>query len=566
MVCSSDYIDQVPSAFASIVRFGDVGFTVGDSNDLKVSIENGNEGAIANEIGTKITLKVNSNNVVTSIAEVNADGIMPGTGNKNIGASNDQWYEVHANYFKGLADNASGIYFGNQSYLGATTAVNNTVALRDGTGTITANTFDGVATSANYADLAEIYSTDKEYEVGTVMAIGGDAETTEYDKTKSAFGVISKNPGFLMNKDAEGQAIAFVGRVPVKVKGAVSKGDKVFADDGGVATTTKKGELIGFALETDSNLSTKLVEVALRLINNSRNRIPMALITANRFNTLRQSVDNVLGNGAGDTGYGQTLTSSTINVGDIITAGHINAVYEDLRKSYKHQNGGDPANTLIQAVTQGDLVKDTDGVNYTGWDQYEALASNISTNRLTVAGTQQSIATAMTRSRGSWNGTILQVPDVSFASADARRHFFNQGGFIRIIASTSDGSSLGNSWQNMFNTNAGNVDLKAHSTTRSGSGGSVSGALGNYELSGSYQYIYQNFDAGGGAYSANDYYIEAYAASSSLIKIRQTWRDQKGGNPDENVSNLTATIQCATAITDVIGTAPGVSSGSGTTL
>ena len=292
----------------------------------------------------------------------------------------------------------------------------------------------------------------------------------------------------------------------------------------------------------------------------------MALITANRFNTLRQSVDNVLGNGAGDTGYGQTLTSAGINVGDIINASHINAVYEDLRKCYKHQNGGDPATSLIQAVTQGDLVKDNDGVNYTGWDQYEALASDVSTNRLTVAGTQQTIATAMTRSRGSWNGTIVQVSDVSFASADARRHFFNQGGFIRILASTSDGSSLGSSWQNMFNTNAGNVDLKAHSTTRSGSGGSVSGALGNYELSGAYQYIYQNFDAGGGAYSANDYYIEAYAASDSLIKIRQTWRDEKGGNPDENVGDLTATIQAATAITDVIGTAPGVSSGSGTTL
>ena len=292
----------------------------------------------------------------------------------------------------------------------------------------------------------------------------------------------------------------------------------------------------------------------------------MALITANRFNTLRQSVDNVLGNGAGDTGYGQTLTSAAINVGDIINASHINAVYEDLRKCYKHQNGGDPATSLIRAVTQGDLVKDNDGVNYTGWDQYEALASDVSTNRLTVAGTQQTIATAMTRSRGSWNGTIVQVSDVSFASADARRHFFNQGGFIRILASTSDGSSLGSSWQNMFNTNAGNVDLKAHSTTRSGSGGSVSGALGNYELSGAYQYIYQNFDAGGGAYSANDYYIEAYAASDSLIKIRQTWRDEKGGNPDENVGDLTATIQAATAITDVIGTAPGVSSGSGTTL
>ena len=63
----------------------------------------------------------------------------------------------------------------------------------------------------------------------------------------------------------------------------------------------------------------------------------MALITANRFNTLRQSVDNVLGNGAGDTGYGQTLTSATINVGDIINASHINAVYEDLRKCYKQK-------------------------------------------------------------------------------------------------------------------------------------------------------------------------------------------------------------------------------------
>ena len=143
------------------------------------------------------------------------------------------------------------------------------MASRAVTGKITANFFGGIATSTHYADLAEIYSTDEEYEVGTVMAIGGDAETTEYDKTKSAFGVISEKPGFLMNKDAEGQAIAFVGRVPVKVNGAVQKGDKVFADDGGVATTTKKGELIGFALATDTNESTKLVEVALRRINNS---------------------------------------------------------------------------------------------------------------------------------------------------------------------------------------------------------------------------------------------------------------------------------------------------------
>jgi len=56
--------------------------------------------------------------------------------------------------------------------------------------------------------------------------------------------------------------------VPVKVQGPVEKGQKVYAKDLGIATATKKGQLVGFALETNSDESTKLVEVALRLINN----------------------------------------------------------------------------------------------------------------------------------------------------------------------------------------------------------------------------------------------------------------------------------------------------------
>lgn len=269
---ASDYIRSGASAFSSIVRFGDVGFTVGDSNDLKVSIENGTEGSIANEIGNKISLKVNDSGSVNEIAFVNTDGIIPGTGNKNLGIVTDKWYEVHANYFKGLADSASGIEFGAQTYLGSTNAVNNTVALRDGSGEITASVFNGRATQASYADLAEIYTTDKEYDVGTVMAIGGDAETTAFFDGGpfggNVFGVISGSPGFLMNKDAEGQAIAFVGRVPVKVEGPVEKGQKVYAKDLGIATATKKGQLVGFALESNPDESMKLVEVALRLINN----------------------------------------------------------------------------------------------------------------------------------------------------------------------------------------------------------------------------------------------------------------------------------------------------------
>ena len=38
----------------------------------------------------------------------------------------------------------------------------------------------------------------------------------------------------------QGQAIAFVDVYPVKVKGKVEKGEKVYAMDYGIATTTQK--------------------------------------------------------------------------------------------------------------------------------------------------------------------------------------------------------------------------------------------------------------------------------------------------------------------------------------
>ena len=83
------------------------------------------------------------------------------------------------------------------------------------------------ATTAVYADLAEIYLTDKTYEVGTVVKIGGSAEVTAATYGDRAIGVISANPAFLMNNTAEGQPVALKGRVPVKVQGTVRKGDKL---------------------------------------------------------------------------------------------------------------------------------------------------------------------------------------------------------------------------------------------------------------------------------------------------------------------------------------------------
>jgi hypothetical protein len=133
-------------------------------------------------------------------------------------------------------------------------------------GTLGATTFSGVATSAQYADLAEIYKPDVDYSPGTIVTIGGTQEITVANhNTQYLAGVISTAPAYLMNSAAEGEAVALVGRVPVRVVGAVNKGQAVFAADGGVATADATGPIVGIALESSSNTAEKLIECLLKV-------------------------------------------------------------------------------------------------------------------------------------------------------------------------------------------------------------------------------------------------------------------------------------------------------------
>ena len=97
-------------------------------------------------------------------------------------------------------------------------------------------TFQGTATSAQYADLAENYLGDAVYEVGTVVEFGGSAEVTASSRESSpaVAGVVSTDPAYLMNAGLEGDKITTValrGRVPCKVYGPVRKGDVLIASE-----------------------------------------------------------------------------------------------------------------------------------------------------------------------------------------------------------------------------------------------------------------------------------------------------------------------------------------------
>lgn len=112
-----------------------------------------------------------------------------------------------------------------------------------------ATTFTGQASSALYADLAELYAADKEYEAGTVVMFGGDFEVTQSTKhSNKVAGVVSTNPAYLMNAGLEPvqnagkdknysipTPIALTGRVPVKVQGVIAKGDMLIAGRNGMA-------------------------------------------------------------------------------------------------------------------------------------------------------------------------------------------------------------------------------------------------------------------------------------------------------------------------------------------
>jgi len=107
------------------------------------------------------------------------------------------------------------------------------------------NTFYGVSSQAQYADLAEVYTSDAEYPAGTVLVFGGEQEVTVTSVHADArvAGAVSTDPAYLMNAMSDGVAVALRGRVPVKVIGAVRKGD-------GLVTSTTPGYATSIGVDT----------------------------------------------------------------------------------------------------------------------------------------------------------------------------------------------------------------------------------------------------------------------------------------------------------------------------
>ena len=170
---------------------------------------------------------------------------------------------------------------GNMTVSGAITvnSGNNVTAIvnggTSGTGNIgasgqTFNTIFAKATTAQYADLAEKYAADAEYEPGTVLCFGGSAEVTvcDHDADRKVAGVVTTNPAYMMNDAIAAEhsaAIALQGRVPCKVVGPIAKGDMLVSAGAGRARAEANpavGSVIGKALEAHAE-GEGVIEVAV---------------------------------------------------------------------------------------------------------------------------------------------------------------------------------------------------------------------------------------------------------------------------------------------------------------
>jgi hypothetical protein len=175
----------------------------------------------------------------------------------------------------GNATSATGLVLDTDTLLPvANAATANTVVARtktdDGTlpaGSIIAVKVKTTSTNAIYADLAENYISDNQYDIGTVVMIGGTEEVTAALAGYRALGVVSANPAYLMNCDLEnGTSIALKGRVPVKVTGSVKKGDRLIASS-----------VAGFATALTSSADAEFV-FAISLTDNENEVVEAVII------------------------------------------------------------------------------------------------------------------------------------------------------------------------------------------------------------------------------------------------------------------------------------------------
>ena len=277
------------------------------------------------------------------------------------------------------------------------------------------------------------------------------------------------------------------------------------------------------------------------------------------------------GTGSGVYGLGQTHIA-TIGAGDTITASQWNTLFTGMDNIGNHTN--DTLTTRSQ-VSAGDTIAIKAAVEA----DLATLAASVAAGspNATALTTSSALQTVTTTSEG-WDTSATQEVSVTFADADTMRHFFNAGGKVRVVISTTQGST--NPKDQAFidlGTALGNIDIAAQSTTRSGSGETLTTdglANGFHDLTTSYTTLI-TLTSDNTNYTSNTVSIaaklDAAVGTATVITIKMTATDPADDSqytsPNtvpvaadvNNTPKMVTTLYTLTPNTsEGLGTAPGI--------
>jgi len=269
-------------------------------------------------------------------------------------------------------------------------------------------------------------------------------------------------------------------------------------------------------------------------------------ILATEYNTFVNSssspfgYNHFAGTGSGVHGLGQTAIPTVSSGAGTITASQWNTLFTGMDNIANHTN--DTLTTRTQ-VSAGDTIAIKAAVEA----DLATLAASVAGGctgaviggGLTLGTSLQTITTA---SEG-WDNTATHEHSITWSSADQMRWFFNAGGKVRIVTSTTQAST--NPKDQAFidlGTALGNIDIGAQATTRSGSGESPSSGgsgltLGFHDLTTSYQELII-LTSDNSAYTSNTVQIsaklDAAPGTSVTMVIKMVASDPAGDQQYDN--------------------------------